>query len=116
MEYTETPKFDSESLEKLNSFDQEIVMLTILSIVETSDNYELAVDVIRRFLDHENEYIRATAVESISHTSRIWNKIPKDFIEILNNTIINEKSRWVKNKAYDVLDDLEVFIKGYVRP
>ena len=116
MEYIETRNFDNDTLEKLNSVDQDVVMLTILSVVEKSGNYDLAVKVTRMFLDNDNEYIRGTAVESISHIARLWKKLPIDLIDKINSIPLNEKSNWVQDKADDVADDLEVFIKGYERP
>lgn len=116
MEYIETPNFDNDTLEKLNSVDQDVVMLTILSVVEKSGNYDLAVKVTSMFLDNDNEYIRGTAVESMSHIARLWKKLPIDLIDKINSIPLNEKSNWVQDKADDVADDLEVFIKGYERP
>ena len=116
MEYIETPNFDNDTLEKLNSVDQDVVMLTILSVVEKSGNYDLAVKVTRMFLDNDNEYIRGTAIECISHIARLWKKLPGDLIEKINSSLYNDQSSWVKDKADDVVDDLEVFIKGYKRP
>lgn len=116
MEYIEIPDFDSDTLAKLNSADQEVVMLTILSIVERSGNYDLAIRVTRKFLDHENEYIRGIAIECISHIARLWKKLPTDFIEQINFSLYKDQSDWVRSKADDVVDDLEVFIKRYKRP
>jgi vesicle coat complex subunit len=116
MEYTEIPDFDNDTLAKLNSADQDVVMLTILSIVERSGNYDLAIKVTRQFLDHDNEYIRGIAIECISHIGRLWNKLPVDLIEKANNALFGDPSGWVRDKADDVVDDLEVFIKGYERP
>ena len=116
MEYIEIPNFNNNTLAKLNSADKEVVMLTILSIVERSGNYDLAVKVTRQFLDNDNEHIRGIAIECISHIARLWNKLPVDLIEKVHSALSSDTSVWVRNKADDVVQDLEVFIKGYIRP
>lgn len=116
MKYTEIPDFDDNTLAKLNSADKEVVMLTILSIVERSGNYDLAVKVTRQFLNNDNEYIRGIAIECISHIARLWTKLPEDLIEKVHSALSGDRSGWVRNKADDVAQDLEVFIKGYKRP
>lgn len=116
MEYAEIPNIDNNTLANLNSADKEVVMLTILSIVESSGNYDLAVKVTRQLLNNDNEYIRGIAIECISHIARLWNKLPEDLVEKVHSALSGDTSGWVRNKADDVVQDLEVFIKGYKRP
>lgn len=116
MEFSNIPNFDNNTLSNLNSADKEVVMQTILSIVERSGNYDLAVKVTRQFLDNDNEYIRGIAIECISHIARLWRKLPEDLVEKVNYALSSDISSWVRNKADDVVQDLEVFIKGYKRP
>ena len=113
MEYIKIPDFDNDTLLKLNSSDQEVVILTILSIVERSGNYDSAISVTRKFSDHHNEYIRGVAIECISHIARLWNKLPDDLIEKVHDLLLYDSSDLVRDNANDVINDLEIFIKGY---
>lgn len=114
MKYEEVPNFGIDTIERLESENFEVVQMALLSVVLYSDNYGLALKTIRRFLLHDNEYIRGSAIECISHVARLWKKLPDDLIASANDSLY-DKSEWVQGKGDFVIDDLEVFIKDYRR-
>ena len=114
MKYENPPEFNEIILLELNSNDERVVIRSILSCVLTGGDYELAVSVVRRFCKHEREWIRGTAITSISHIARLWKKLPNDLKEVVH-VARADPSEVVRNKSEFVIDDLEVFIKGYHR-
>ncbi|PSL25712.1 hypothetical protein [Dyadobacter jiangsuensis] len=115
MIYKEVPEFYSDTQNGLDSNDPDVVLSALLSTVMKGSSYDLSVSTTSRFLSHPDKYIRGAAVECISHIARIWNIVPVDFLSHVN-LALNDSDGWVKGKAENAVDDLEVFIKGYKRP
>ena len=115
MEYTEIPEFSDQRIrEDLKSNDPEKIIKAMLSTVLYSANYKLSVETTQLFFKSTNENIRGCSIECIAHIARLWNKLPTDFIAIANSAAGDESS-WVRGKAGDTLDDLEIFIKDFKR-
>lgn len=115
MKYNEIQDFDKSQLQLLESDEPRVVLMALLSIVQYSGNYELAVDSTRKFVSHQDQYVRGVAMECIGHISRLWKKVPQDLIDTLH-LALKDKNSWVQGKADFAIDDLEVFIKKYKRP
>lgn len=115
MKYQEIPDYDPSQLELLEGNDFGSVIMALLSGVQYSGQYKLAVDSTRKFLSHHDESVRGIAVECIGHIARLWKKLPTDLVEAAHKAMKDE-SDWVRGKASDTLDDLEVFIKKYKGP
>ncbi len=115
MTYEAAPEFNSDIQIMLDSNDSNVVVKALLSTVMNGDHYDLAVSSTRRFLLHQDKYVRGTAIECISHIGRLWNKVPFDFLSQVS-LALNDSDEWVRGKAEYTIGDLEVFIKGYKRP
>ncbi len=115
MEYKEIPEFSEiRTLADLKSSDPEKIIYAMLSVVLYSGNYKLSIESTRPFFKSLNENIKGCSIECISHIARLWHELPEDFIDIARRAVDDESS-WVRSKADDTLDDLEVFIKDFKR-
>lgn len=115
MKYHEIPDFDKSQLELLESDKPGTVLMALLSVVQYSGSYELAVEVTKRFVSHHDQYVRGVAMECIGHLARIWKKVPPDLIDALHGGL-KDDSDWVQGKADFAIDDLETFLRKYKRP
>lgn len=110
MKYEEIPDFDKGKLNDLESNNPKDNISSILSIILNSSNYELSIQTIERFINHDNEHIKGIAIESIGHLARLWGKIPLELEKEVCKAL-SDKSAWVQDKAENAKDDIEIFLK-----
>ena len=111
MKYIPVPPYDgNENKKNLESKDSNEIMMNLLSISMYGDDYEQACNSIKKFLVHENEYVRGCAIECIGHLARIWKKLPIELRDAVKEGY-NDESTWVVGKSETANDDINSYIK-----
>jgi hypothetical protein len=112
LKYEEPPKFDNkETLKLLKSEKESDQIMGLLSIVQKSGDYNLSMKKSLEFTQSDSDWIKGCGIECFGHIARIYDKIEINIIKEVLKGGLKSKSKLIKGKSEDAIDDITHFLK-----
>lgn len=94
----------------LESDDVEALRELVVAVTALGDDAEQAIELVRRLLTHQDEFVRGNAVLGVGHIARRFGSVPPDVLPKVRAAAI-DPSEHVRGHAASAADDLYLFAK-----
>lgn len=92
----------------LEADDVEALREMVVAVTTLGDDAELATDLVRRLVTHEDEFVRGNAVLGVGHIARRFGSVAPDLLPRVRAAAI-DPSEHVRGHAVSAADDLLMF-------